>query len=107
MNTHKTNAVRSRDCTRLRRVATTIGLLVLSSTYGYAGDFQQNLLFSPSQHILLAEADGRIMIYDQLKSETVDKAMDDQFDRIENMMFVRTQYQQEDGNYEAMNDDCD
>lgn len=82
-------------------------LLILVSTASLGGDFQHNILFSPDKGILVAEANGRVMIYDQLKSETIDKAMDEQFDRIESMMFVRTQYQQEDGGYVVMDDDCD
>jgi hypothetical protein len=33
--------------------------------------------------------------------------MDEQFQRIENMMFVRTQYIQEDGDIEVEEDGCD
>ncbi len=47
------------------------------------------------------------MIYDSLDNETVELAMNEQFDRIENMMFVRTQYIQEDGEYEVEDDGCD
>ena len=68
--------------------------------------YQERVLFSPSSEILQAEANGRIMIYDGLNNETVEKALDDQFDRIENMMFVRTVYVQENGEYEV-DDDCD
>ena len=46
------------------------------------------------------------MIYDQLDNETVELAMNTQFDRIDSMMFVRTQYVQEDGSIEEA-DDCD
>ena len=81
------------------------GAFLTSSVYA-ADDYQANVLFNPSQSILKAEARGRIMIYDGLKSETIELAMNQQFDRIENMMFVRTQYEQEDGEYEV-EDDCD
>lgn len=69
--------------------------------------YQQKVMFHPTESILVAEARGRIMIYDGVKSESVDKAMDEQFDRIETMMFVNTLYKQEDGGYEVENDDCD
>jgi len=72
-----------------------------------ADDYQDTVLFSPSPGILLAEAKGRIMIYDGLENETVELAMSEQFNRIENMMFVRTQYIQEDGDYEVEEDGCD
>ena len=87
---------------------TTIAIMLtcLSLTVQAGSEFQTNALFKPNKGLLLAEAGGRVMIYDGLKSETVEKAMDEQFDRIENMMFVRTQVAQEDGSYEAEND-CD
>ena len=46
------------------------------------------------------------MIYDGLKNSTVEKAMDDQFNRISSMMFVRTEYEQENGELIA-DEDCD
>ena len=82
----------------------TIGLLSLSSTLASASDFQQNMLFSPSERTLDAEAKGHIMIYDGLMSETVEKAMDEQFNRIGSMMFVRTRYGQPDGSIEEDNE---
>ncbi len=68
--------------------------------------YQERVLFSPSAEMLQAEARGRVMIYDGLKIEMVEKALDIHFDRIENMMFVRTLHLQEDGEYVA-EDDCD
>ena len=81
-------------------------LLAISATSVSAGDYQQNMLLSPSEHILVAEARGRVMIYDGLKNETVEKAMDEQFSRIDSMMFVRTLYKQESGEVVA-DEDCD
>ena len=91
----------------IKKVVLTL-LLVLSppSTFA-AGSFQQNVLLSPSNNILLAESEGRIMIYDGLKRETIDSAMDSQFNRIENMMFVRTSYRQDSGEFVVDEDDCD
>ena len=45
-------------------------------------------------------------INDGLRNETVEQALDHQFGRIENMMFVRTVYVQENGEQEV-DDDCD
>jgi hypothetical protein len=53
-----------------------------------------------------AEAKGRVMIYDGLKNETVEEALNAQFGRIDRMMFIRTQFIQENGEYEA-EEECD
>ncbi len=68
--------------------------------------YQQNLLLNPSASQLKAEARGRVMIYDQMENDTVELALNQQFERIENMMFVRTRYVQKDGSIEQ-EDDCD
>lgn len=70
-------------------------------------DYQQNMLFSPSDSMLKAEQRGRINIYDGLESNVVEKAMDEQFDRIENMMFVRVTHVQDDGEVTVEDDGCD
>ncbi len=90
-------------------VTTLLALSFLASSASTIADngYQQNVLFSPGPSILQAEAKGRIMIYDGLQNETIELAMNEQFDRIENMMFVRTQYLQEDGEYEVEEDGCD
>ncbi len=79
-------------------------LLILCANTAQA-EFQQNVLFKPSEGVLVAEAKGRVMIYDGLKEKTVHLAMNQQFDRIENMMFVNTRYINQDGEEAA--DDCD
>ncbi len=92
-----------------RQIIIVIFMSVLSMTPLHAsnqGSYQERILFSPNPEIQQAETRGRIMIYDGLKNETVEKALDLQFDRIENMMFVRTVYVQENGEYEV-DDDCD
>jgi len=82
--------------------------ILLSSASVYAVDeYQYSVLFSPSPSMLMAEARGRVMIYDGLENKTVDLAMDEQFQRIENMMFVGTRYIQEDGDIEVEEDGCD
>ncbi|MEJ2142381.1 MAG: hypothetical protein P8Y24_08510 [Gammaproteobacteria bacterium] len=46
-------------------------------------------LFEPTKGERKLEEKGYIMIYDNLPDTTVDKALDKNFDRIENMMFTR------------------
>ncbi len=83
------------------------GLLAMSTASPvYATDFHQNALFSPSQGLLKAEQRGRVMIYDGMHNQTVELAMNTQFDRIESMMFVNTLHAQPDGEVVA-DDDCD
>lgn len=83
-----------------------IGISLFSSARA-VDEYQQKVLFSPSSSVLAAEARGRIMIYDGLRQATVTRAMDEQFDRIENMMFVGTVIEQEDGELEVEEDGCD
>ena len=82
-------------------------LLILTSTSAFATDsYQHKMLFTPSDSMLKTEAKGRIMIYDGLASETVDRAMNEQFDRIDNMMFIRIHHIQDDGENLVEDDDC-
>ena len=85
-----------------------ISLLLAASSSAYAtGSYQLKVLLTPSDSNLQAESKGRVMIYDGLKSGIINLAMNDQFDRIESMMFVNTQYLQEDGEYETEDEDED
>jgi hypothetical protein len=68
--------------------------------------FQMNALFNPSQALLQAEARGRIMIYDSLDTEVVERALDEQFGRIEHMMFTRIRHTEPDGTESVENDGC-
>ena len=68
--------------------------------------FQYNALFHPSQGLLAAEARGRVMIYDGLDNEDVERALDTQFERIEHMMFVRTRKNRPDGEVLIVDDGC-
>lgn len=54
-----------------------------------ADKWQMNRLFEPTNKQAKKELNGQIMIYDGLRDTTVTKALDDNFDRIENMMFTR------------------
>lgn len=82
-------------------------LLAVSTAPAIAGDdFQEKMLLSPSQSMLKAESRGHIMIYDGLDSRLVDRAMDEQFDRIDNMMFVHTVQSLADGGEVVEDDGC-
>jgi hypothetical protein len=81
-------------------------LVMHALTASAADSYQEKVLFEPHQSQRLAEARGRIMIYDGLDSTVVDKAMDEQFDRIDNMMFVRTHNTSEEGDEYVDDDGC-
>ena len=82
-------------------------LLALSATSTFAeNSFYEKTLFSPSDSMLKAESRGRIMIYDGMDNETVNRAMDEQFDRIDNMMFTRIHHVQDDGEEYVDDDGC-
>ena len=57
------------------------------------------------EHLLLAEAKGRVMIYDGMPIDVVDRAMDEQFDRIDHMMFTRIRHPAPEGE-EVEDDGC-
>lgn len=52
--------------------------------------WQLALLYNPSEQQLKVERRGRVMIYDGLRGAEIDRALDEEFDRIEHMMFVNT-----------------
>lgn len=68
--------------------------------------WQLQLLFEPRASQLKSEQRGRVFIYSDLTDSVVDRAMDEAFDRIEHMMFVRTVRTDENGEVEmAVNND--
>lgn len=78
--------------------------------------WQVNRLFQPTESQKKKEQkDGQIMIYDGLRDTTVAKALDSNFDRIQNMMFTRVVVTQlsgqpeldEFGNAVVEDDGCD
>jgi hypothetical protein len=75
----------------MKKIAMT-GLLLLASTASLATDLRDielRRLFDPTPAELRAETRGRIYIYDGLKDIDVARAMSEEFDRLENMMFIR------------------
>jgi hypothetical protein len=83
-----------------------LGSTMTSPSYAFE-DYYQKLLFEPSDAVLEAETAGRVTIYDGLRYVTVMRAMNEQFDRIDNMMFVGTVIEQEDGELAVEEDGCD
>jgi hypothetical protein len=67
---------------------------------GYQG------LHQPSPALRASERRGRITIYDQIPVAQVERVLDEQFERIDSLMFVRTQHPVADGGSET-DDDCD
>ena len=53
-------------------------------------DIELRRLFEPTTSERAAEAKGEIYIYEGLRDIDVQRAMDQQFERVENMMFIRT-----------------
>lgn len=51
--------------------------------------WQFKQLFEPTPGQRAAERRGRVMIYDGVKDRTVDRVLEQQFDRIQSMMFTR------------------
>ena len=82
------------------------GITLSPGSVEAADNWYKNQLLHPSGHQLKAEQRGRVAIYDGLHESTVDAALDTQFERIENMMFVRVAHTMPDGDDWA-DDDCD
>jgi len=100
-----------KNTVRNHLMASLFAVSLLTCSFGFAeemsaGNWQINSLLSPSNAQLASERRGRVTIYDSLREETVDQALDQQFGRIENMMFVSTRYTADDGS-EYADDDCD
>jgi hypothetical protein len=94
----------------LKRLMIIVVLMgTLPAPYARATDandsFQYNALFNPSPAQLKAEERGRVMIYDGLDNALVEHALDDQFDRIEYMMFIRTRQSTSDDDDEDTTED--
>jgi hypothetical protein len=54
-------------------------------------DIELRRLFEPTPSELRTEKSGRIYIYDGLRENDVARAMQEQFDRVDSMMFIRVQ----------------
>jgi len=72
-------------------------------------DYQIQRLLTPSATELAVEDRGSVYIYDSLEIKQVNAALDQHFDRIENMMFIRIHHLPPTGAgpAEVEDDDCD
>lgn len=79
---------------------------LLPNEAAVAQDWQERRLFSPSAAQQRAEQRGGVVIYDGLHEDSVDRALDAEFGRVQNMMFVGVRHSApDDGEY--ADDDCD
>jgi len=110
MNTAKLKSVQGLISSIVRGVLIGLSAAALlagfSTTASAADDFQQNALFNPSDALLKAESRGHVTIYDGLDDEVVERAFDEQFGRIDNMMFTRIRRPQPDGEIIEDDDGC-
>lgn len=113
-----TGGTRSGSITALFRRAGLLvaGLLISTSAVVHAADnpasdmphfgWQIARLMAPTASQLEAESKGQVYIYDSLDINQVEAAMDSDFDRIENMMFIRIHHPSTyDGGEEEVDDD--
>lgn len=70
-------------------------------------DWQLRRLMEPTPAEQHADASGRVFIYDGLHENSVNRAMEQQFHRIQSMMFVRTRIETEEKETEVEEDGCD
>jgi hypothetical protein len=79
---------------KYRRSVIPAAVILFASTLqvAYAGgnSWQMAILFDPSPAQVEREQAQRVMIYHGMKDTDINRAMDEQFDRIESMMFTRT-----------------
>ena len=65
----------------------------------------EKLLVEPEPLQIKKEATGQVIIYDRVREETIDSALDNNFNRIEHMMFINTIKENDKGELEV-DDDC-
>ena len=72
-------------------------------------DYQLRRLVAPTPAERIAENRGAIYIYDSLEAVEVNAALDEHFDRIQNMMFIRILHRPPTGGglAEVEDDGCD
>lgn len=76
-----------------------------AADYVGSEQWQQRRLFTPTLSELQQEAAGRIFIYDGMMEADLDRALDNQFQRLDSMMFIRTKRPLPEGDVVAYEDD--
>jgi hypothetical protein len=80
-----------RQCSRADpSIARRFSSVTLAAAAADVSDIELRRLFEPTTSERAAEAKGEIYIYEGLRDIDVQRAMDEQFGRVENMMFIRT-----------------
>lgn len=73
-----------------------------------ASDWQMKRLMTPTSSQRASESKGQVFIYDSLEINKIEAAMDSNFERIQNMMFIRIHHppESEGGTPAVEDDDC-
>lgn len=87
-----------------------MSIFLLSFTISFADS--QAVYSKIDEQILLAppsagDSTNEVIIYSNVREKTIHVAMNEQFDRIENMMFVNTVIELENGDIGFSEDECD
>ena len=110
MNTLSQKNLAEQTCinTHQRLTGLILGTVLTSLTMTVSANesYYHNVLFKPDKSILKAEARGNIMIYDGLENKVVEQALDEQFERIDHMMFIGIRHTQPDGEVNIDDDGC-
>lgn len=104
--------------TLITRTALLATLLIAASANAQsdARTWQLKKIFNPTPADLNREASGRVFIYDGLRDTDIEQALQNQFERVGAMMFVRTVVTGRSGaplrdgtsgDYVTEDDDCD
>jgi hypothetical protein len=92
------------------RTLSTLALLAVWSGEAAAADVSEielRRLLEPTEAELMAEQEGRIYIYDGVRDIDIQRAMDEEFHRVESMMFIRTRKTDEAGEVKRNTDTGD
>ena len=86
-------------------VSVLVILLISTASASRNSSWQLERLLSPQEHHINQESKGAVFIYDRLYETDIETALDQQFNRIDSMMFIRTRIVKDGEVTET--DDCD